>query len=60
MNKISYNEVYMIIYSINSCIMLCTTNLLWINVNSNNMLAPEKSDDIRDMEVYSFSNCLAT
>lgn len=56
MNKISYNEVYMIIYSINSCIMLCTINLLWVNVNSNNMLTPGgKNDDVRDVEIYSLS-----
>lgn len=42
MNKITSNEVYMIMYSIDSCIMLRAINLLWININSDNMPAPEK------------------
>lgn len=42
MNKITSNEVYMIMYSIDSCIMLRAINLLGININSDNMPAPEK------------------
>jgi hypothetical protein len=58
--KITYNEIYVIIYSINGCIIMCAINLLWININCNYMLAPGKGIDIVNVEQYSFSTVKET